>query len=184
MASRTKNYTAFYVAEPFIVSNLGVHTARDFLFYNQLKAWKARDSFFPFNDAHDATYNVRDGSEWETLKARLHQRLSLSKNIILFLSEYTKNSKALREEIDFGINNKGLPIIVVYPDFSEKREIHNSLKITDQVLELWDKLPIFRENMRKVATVHILHGKDSITNALNDFRFKVQAKTKPGIYVI
>lgn len=54
---------------------------------------------------------------WETLKKRLHDRLDVSKNIILFLSDNTKDSRALREEVDYGINTKGLPVIVIYPDF-------------------------------------------------------------------
>ena len=53
-------------------------------------------------------------------KLRLHERLNNSKNIILFLSANTVNSRALREEIDYGINNCGLPIIVVYPDYKNK----------------------------------------------------------------
>lgn len=107
MSNRTTNYTAFYVAEPFDSSNLREHTAPDFCHYHLLQAWKRRDCSFPFVDAHAKTYNVRDGSAWETLKERLHSRLNLSKNIILFLSSYTKHSRALVEEIDYGINKKG-----------------------------------------------------------------------------
>ena len=103
MSNRTANYTAFYVKEPFDESNLRAYATPDFLYYNQLRAWKAADSTFPFIDAHAKTYNVRDDSSWETLKKRLHERLDMSKNIILFLSSNTKNSDALREEIDYGI---------------------------------------------------------------------------------
>ncbi len=39
------------------------------------------------------------------------------------MSSNTKNSQALREEIDYGINTKGLPVIVIYPDFKEKSDI-------------------------------------------------------------
>jgi hypothetical protein len=118
MSYRNGNYTAFYVAEPFCESSLGVCLSKDFCYYNLLKAWKAKDSSFPFNDSHNKTYNVRDDSDWEkTLKPRLHKRLDNSKNLILFLSSYTKNSQALIEEIDYAINKKGLPIIVVYPEF-------------------------------------------------------------------
>lgn len=49
-------------------------------------------SNYPFKDSHDKTYNVR------------------AKNIIFFLSRHTENSKALREEIEYGINVKGLPV--------------------------------------------------------------------------
>ena len=182
MSNRTANYAAFYVAEPFSESNLDAYATRDFLYYNQLRAWKGADSAFPFVDAHAKTYNVRDDSEWETLKKRLHERLGASKNIVLFLSEETKNSKALREEIDYGINTKGLPVIVIYPDFSEKTDIACSTGIRKQVKDLWDKLPIFRDNMNKVATLHVPYKKALITSALKDSDFKVQTMTSAGVY--
>ena len=182
MSNRTANYAAFYVAEPFSESNLGSYATRDFLYYNQLRAWKGADSAFPFVDAHAKTYNGRDDSEWETLKERLHERLGASKNIVLFLSEETKNSKALREEIDYGINTKGLPVIVIYPDFSEKTDIACSTGIRKQVKDLWDKLPIFRDNMNKVATLHVPYKKALITSALKDSDFKVQTMTSADVY--
>lgn len=86
MPNRTANYVAFYVNEPFDESNLGAYATHDFCYYNQLKAWKGKDSSFPFVDAHAKTYNVRDDSSPETLVRRLHERLDMSKNIILFLS--------------------------------------------------------------------------------------------------
>jgi len=120
---RTANYAAFYVHGPFSASNLRAYATKDFCYYNQLKMWKAEDSSFPFIDAHGKTYRFRDDSTWETLKSRLHERFNASKNIILFLSEDTKESKALSEEIPYGINTDELPVIVVYPDFSEKSDI-------------------------------------------------------------
>lgn len=173
MANRTANYTAFYVAEPFSTSNLGANATRDFCYYSQLKAWKAADSSFPFVDAHDKTYNVRDNSSWETLKSRLHERLNMSKNIVLILSDITKNSMALREEIDYGINICGLPVIVIYPNFTEKTDIWEASGIKNQVKRLWDHLPIFRDSMNKVATIHVPYKKDLIKSALNDDDFKV-----------
>lgn len=50
MSNRTANYSAFYVAEPFDSSNLGANATPDFLYYNQLRAWKGADSTFPFVD--------------------------------------------------------------------------------------------------------------------------------------
>lgn len=182
MANRTANYAAFYVAEPFNSSNLGANATPDFLYYNQLRAWKAANSNFPFVDAHAKTYNVRDDSEWETLKRRLHERLDASKNIVLFLSSNTKNSKALREEIDYGINIKGLPAIVIYPDFKEKTDIWGSSGMKVQVKELWDKLPVFRDNMNNVATLHVPYRKSLIESALRDQDFMVQTMTEPDVY--
>ena len=84
-----------------------------------------------------------------------------SKNIILFLSSITKNSRALREEINFGINTLELPVIIVYPDYENKSDIINctSKTIKKQIKEMWDKLPIFRDSMHKVPTLHIPNKK-------------------------
>lgn len=182
MANRTANYAAFYVKTPFNESNLGANATPDFLYYNQLCAWKSADKSFPFVDAHAKTYNVRDDSSWETLKKRLHERLDISKNIVLFLSDNTKSSQALREEIDYGINMKGLPVIVIYPDFKEKNDIWCSTGMRKQVKNLWDKLPMFRDNMDKVATLHVPYKKKLIESALKDSDFKVQTMTKAGQY--
>lgn len=187
MAYRTGNYSAFYVTEPFNQNNLEANSTRDFVTYNLLKAWKAKDSSFPFNDSHDKNYNVRDGSDWEkTLKPRLHDRLNKSKNIILVLSSITKNSRALREEIDFGINTNGLPVIVIYPDFSEKSDIINcsSDTIRKQIKDLWENLPIFRDSMHKVPTFHIPNKKALIEKALKDEDFMVNTKCNADIYFL
>ena len=185
MAYRNGNYSAFYVAEPFNQNNLGASSTKDFVYYNLLKAWKAADSDFPFNDSHAKNYNVRDGSDWEkTLKPRIHDRLNNSKNIVLFLSSITKNSRALREEINFGIGTNGLPVIVVYPDYSEKSDIINctSRTIRKQIKDLWDKLPIFRDSMDDVPTLHIPNKKPLIRTALNNPGFMVNSKKTPGVH--
>lgn len=177
MSYRTYNYTAFYVAEPFNQYNLGAYAAHDFCYYQTLKMWKGRDSAFPFHDSHETTYNVRDNSDWElTLKPRLHQRLRNSKNIILILSSNTCNSRALREEIDYGMCYLGLPVIVVYPELS-KTEIAVERKIRWAAERLWDNLPIFRDHLRDVPTCHVPLDKKLITDALNDADFTIQHKS-------
>jgi hypothetical protein len=149
-----------------------------------LKVWEAKDTTFPFNDSHNKNYNVRDGSDWETtLKPRLRERLRNSKNIILFLSSITKNSRALKEEIDYGINDQGLPIIVIYPEYKEKSDIVTSTgSFKKQISDLWDKLPIFRDSMNEVPTIHIPLKQELITNALNDSGFMVNTKCDVGQY--
>lgn len=185
MAYRNGNYSAFYVDEPFHESSLGAHATKDFVSYNLLRAWKAADSTFPFNDSHAKNYNVRDGSDWEkTLKPRIHDRLNNSKNIVLFLSSITKNSRALREEIHFGIGTNELPVIVVYPEYSEKSDIINceGKTLKQNIRNLWDKLPAFRDQMGDVPTIHVPNRKATIKSALNDADFMVATKTSPGIY--
>ena len=185
MAYRNGNYAAFYVDEPFKESNLGANATEDFVFYNLLRAWKGADSSFPFIDSHEKNYNVRDGSDWEkTLKPRIQERLRNSKNLVLFLSSITRNSRALREEVDYGINSMGLPVIVVYPDFSEKSDIIvcKTKAIRKQVKDLWGKLPKFRDSMEMVPTIHVPSKKALIRKALEDDGFTVQKKRDPGVY--
>ena len=180
--NRIYNYVAFYVNEPFSASNLGANLAKDFCYYNMLKAWKWEweNVSFPFYDAHDTTYNVRDNSDWDsTLKPRLHERLRNSKNLILLLSRNTKNSRALREEIDYGINQLHLPVIVIYPDF----KLNNNLFKSDIKL-LRDNLPIFRDSKYKVPVLHVPMDKNLIRQALNMTDFTVQSPCKVNDYFL
>ena len=177
------NYCAFYVAEPFNESALGAHATKDFVYYNTLRMWKGADPTFPFNNSHNTTYNVRDGSNWElTLMPRLRQRLRNSINIIFFLSERTLNSRAIREEINYGINSLGLPVIVIYPDYNTKESLLNNNILKQQIQSLWAKVPVFRDSMHLVPTLHIPMNKYIIMQSLADSRFKVASKTVPDVY--
>ena len=181
--ARNGNYCAFYVAEPFSESGLGANATKDFVYYNMIRAWKGKDSSFPFIDSHDKNYNVRDGSDWETtLKLRLRERLRESKNIVLFLSEKTVSSRALREEIDYGINDQGLPVIVVYPDYDSKASLLEDGSLKKEIKNLWDNVPIFRDSMDKVPTLHIPMKQDIIKMALEDKELMVNSKIKHGCF--
>ncbi|MTI68380.1 MAG: hypothetical protein FH753_17500 [Firmicutes bacterium] len=185
MAYKNGNYSAFYVTEPFNESNLGASATKDFVSYNLLRAWKGADSNFPFCDSHNKNYNVRDGSNWErTLKPRLRDRLNNSKNIVLFLSSFTKNSRALREEMNYGMYTKGLPVIVVYPEYRQKSDIvnYNTKKFKSAICSLWDRLPAFRDNMSEVPTLHVPYKKNLIKSALEDADFMVNSKCDVGKY--
>lgn len=185
MGYKNGHYSAFYVSEPFSETALGAHATKDFQYYNLLRAWKGKDSSFPFTDSHDKTYNVRDGSDWEkTLKPRLRERLNSSKNIILFLSSVTKSSKALREEIDYGINTLGLPVIVIYPEYNDEQSLLTSTgkSLKSTVETLWDNLPIFKNSKSKVPVLHIPLSKASIEKALTDPDLMTSSKCTSGDY--
>lgn len=94
------------------------------------------------------------------------------------MSLLTKSSRAIREEIDYGINSEGLPIIVVYPEYSEKSDIIDSQTgtIKKQITRLWDNLPIFRDSKSKVPTMHIPNKKALIKTALSDPDFMIATK--------
>ncbi len=183
MAYRNGNYAAFYVAEPFNASALGAHATKDFCYYNMLRAWKGKEASFPFNDSHDKTYNVRDNSDWETtLKPRLRERIRNSKNIVLFLSSNTVSSRALREEIDYGINDQGLPVIVIYPEYDSKESLLANSSLKQAIKNLWDKLPIFRDSMSQVPTLHVPIKKEIIETSLKDSDFMLATKTTANYY--
>ena len=121
-------------------------------FHFMLRAWKGKDLSFPFNDSHAQTDSVRDGSDWEsTLKPRLCQRLRASKNIILFLNSTKFESKTLKEEIEYGVSNQGLPVIVAYPRSDSLLE-RGCLK---KLKNLWVRLSTFKRFMGGVPTLHV-----------------------------
>lgn len=184
MAYKNGNYCAFYVSEPFHESGLSAHATKDFVYYNLMRAWKGKESTFPFNDSHDKTYNVRDGSDWEkTLKPRLRERLNKSKNIVLFLSDRTVSSRALREEIEYGINTLGLPVIVIYPDYDSKEKLLVNGSLKQEVKNLWNNLPILRDSMKNVPTLHIPMKQEVISTALQNSGFMINTKKEPDIYI-
>ena len=183
MASRDGNYTAFYVAEPFNSSSLGAYATKDFCYYSMLRAWKGADDTFPFYDSHNTTYNVRDGSDWDlTLKPRLRERIRNSKNIVFFLSSNTANSRAVKEEIDYGINDQGLPVIVIYPEYDSKESLLKNGALKQEVKALWDKLPIFKNSMNKVPTLHIPLNKGVIATSLRNAEFMIASKKASNVY--
>lgn len=71
MANRTANYAAFYVSEPFSESNLGANATPDFLYYNQLRAWKGADSSFPFVNAHAKNIIQKDFTVLHTVRTNI-----------------------------------------------------------------------------------------------------------------
>ena len=82
------------------------------------------------------------------------------------------------------MNSMGLPVIVVYPDFSEKSDIIvcKTNTIRKQVKDLWDKLPKFRDSMAALPTIHVPNKKALIRKALEDDDFTVQTKGDSGVF--
>ncbi len=65
--------------------------ASDIEYYNLLNAWSVRDeSNFEFVNSHEKTAAVRDSSKKITLRKSLVTRLNRSRNMILILTETTK----------------------------------------------------------------------------------------------
>jgi hypothetical protein len=155
------------------------------VYYNLVKSWASQDQDFRFVDAHEKTYSVRDDSDWDkTLKPRLRERLSYSKNIVVFLSSDTKNSRALREEVDYGVNILGLPLLIVYPEKKSTSEIFANNSFQSSIVKLWDNLPILRDSMDTVPRLHMALSKDNLKRALTLADFMLQTKTSAKAFYL
>ena len=73
-----------------------------------------------------------------------------------------------------------MPIIIVYPDYSSREDISDNNTLKSEIKALWDKLPILRDNMNKVPTIHIAMNKKDITSDLNDSDFCINTKVEKG----
>lgn len=85
----------------------------DMAFYKEMVAWKNDQNIdFNFHNAHDLN-NLRDGSQEETIKRKLKERLNNTKQMIVLVGDSTKYLyKFVRWEIEVAIE-LDIPIIAV-----------------------------------------------------------------------
>ena len=90
----------------------------------------------------------------------------------------------MREEVDYGINTLGLPVIVIYPEYDNKQSLLTltGKSINNTIKSLWDNLPIFRDSKSKVPIMHIPLDKSLIKSALNDSDLMINTKCAPNDY--
>ena len=176
--NKTGTYVAFYVDETTKVNN-NIQTAKDLCNYRTIEMWKATTDDFHFINSHDKTYEVRDDSEYETLLRRLKERLNLSKNMVLLLSSHTKQSRALKDEIECA-SDLGLPIIVVYIDIDDNDEIRSNGSLTSKVKMYWNKVPSLKSKIEngEITTLHIPFLKSYVQLALGDSDLTLNGKNK------
>lgn len=91
-------------------------TKGDLKYLGLLRAWKESDYIdFNFTDSHKKTYQVRDSSLEKTLKDRLCERMSESKNMLVVISDDTNFDRGLLNwEIETAMDVYNLPVIVAY----------------------------------------------------------------------
>lgn len=93
----------------------------DYKYYAMLQAWRGskQEKFASFNfvNSHEKASVVRDTSKRETLRASIRKRLSNSKNLLAIFSSKTRlTGSELSYEIEYAVDNLGLPVICCYPD--------------------------------------------------------------------
>ena len=158
MANRTGTYVAF--------DGLGTvdPTQSDFTYYSLMQAWDAnKDIEFHFTNSHDKTCAVRDDSKKATLKKRICERLSKSKNMVVILSEKTRDfGSMLLYEIRMAIDYYKIPLIVVYPDY----EYILKPKLLS---EYWPSALRLRIENKSARAIHVPFKKDILFDAISQF---------------
>ena len=136
----------------------------DFRYYATLQAWTSSKNIeFSFVNSHDKTYAVRDTSSKATLYARIRQRLSASKNMLIIISKDTRyTGSVLSYEIEQALDVYKLPLIIAYPDYS-------GICNVDALSDLWPKTLAERINKPDVEAIHIAFAKAPILDAINRF---------------
>lgn len=139
-------------------------TKSDFKYFATLKAWdKNNDIDFEFVDSHEKTDAVRDSSKKETLKKRIQERLSRSKNIIIIISSETRDiGSMLSYEIELAVETYKLPLIITYVDY---KKILNPKSHSSE----WPKALLENINNGKAKAIHIPFKKEPILDAISQF---------------
>lgn len=136
----------------------------DFRYYATMQAWTANKNVeFKFVNSHEKTYSVRDTSSKSTLYARICQRLSASKNMVVIISKDTRyTGSVLSYEIEQALDIYKIPLIIAYPGYS-------AIGNVDALSDLWPKALAERINNPGVEALHIAFAKAPILDAINRF---------------
>lgn len=169
MAYRNKTYVAF--------------ASEDIDYYWMMTAWKKNQNIdFNFHDAHDIN-TALDTSQPETIRRRLAERLTNTKQCVVLISDTTKPKAArsntfLYYEVE-AIARRGLPVVFV--NLNKSRRIQSGklpATLTEQysisipfgqkiVMHALDNFPeAFAENARSGSKTGPHHYVDSVYERL------------------
>lgn len=162
MNYRTNYRTSTYVA--FDGNGTTDPTKGDLKYLGLLRLWNESPRYeFSFSDSHKKTYQVKDSSSIETLKARLCERLKLSKNMLVIISDDTNYDRGLLNyEIEKAVDKYKIPLIVAYTGY----------EYIMKPAELEDKWPkALKERIREETAncIHIPFKQAPIFDAINQF---------------
>ena len=158
MANRTGTYVAF--------DGLGTvdPTQSDFTYYSLMQAWNANKKIeFNFTNSHEKTDAVRDDSKRETLKRRICERLSRSKNMVVILSDQTRKSGSMLSfEIRKAVDYYEIPLIVAYPGYEY-------ILAPSKLSSMWPDALSYRIENKLAQAIHIPFNKTVLWDAISQF---------------
>ncbi len=139
-------------------------TLSDYRYYALLMKWRENPCYnFNFTNSHEKTYSVRDTSSLDTLKKRLCERLSASKNMLIILSDDTRKSGSmLSYEIATAVDFYKIPLILSYVGCGMMR---NPQALSNR----WPNELSVRIKNETAKAIHIPFRMDSIYSAINRF---------------
>ena len=149
----------------------------DFRYYATLQAWDAnKDIDFKLTNSHEKTYAVRDDSLKSTLKDRICERLSQSKNMVVVLSEDTRKSGSMLSfEIEKAVDVYKLPLIIAYPGY-------NSILHVESHRSVWPTVLSQRIDNGTARAIHVPFKKDPILDAIGQFTVQKSSLTSGKNY--
>lgn len=142
-------------------------TKSDFKYYSMLQAWSVNKNMdFHLIDSHTKTYAVRDTSTKATLYARIRQRLSASKNMVVVLSSNTrKTGSVLSYEIEQAIDVYKIPLIIAYPEYDAIWGVNSGSDLE----KLWPNALKSRIDISNTQAIHIPFKKEPLLDAIPRF---------------
>lgn len=75
-----------------------------------------------------------------------------------------------------------IPIIVAYPEAHQLEDIHNDFGFTEEIISLWGKIPVFRDERQEIPVVHIPIS--LLSKVLNYKNFRVGSNIMPSDYYV
>jgi len=150
--------------------------SEDITSYRLMQACKANENIdFDFFDAHDLN-TALDTSKPETIKKRLRERLSNTKQIILLIGDNTKSKSAKKDsfihyEVEV-MKNLGIPII--FANINQDRK-SDKTRVPSSLNEIYTISTSFQPKIIKYAL-------DNFPLAYKENLKKTDDKQKKGLY--
>lgn len=89
-------------------------------------------------------------------------------SVLIILNEQSVYRADTNSFVHYIITNR-IPMIVIYTDINDNKDIHDSMSFKEGVTRLWSKIPAFSDERYMVATVHIHLGDLKRILKSNDF---------------
>ena len=142
-----------------------------------IEAWSVGKKIdFKYVNSHEKTSAVRDTSRRETLRARIRERLAVSKNCLVILSEKTRKSGSeLSYEVEKAVDYYKIPLIITYTgrDVILRPEAHSAR---------WPNTLRYRIENRTAKAIHIAFKQETILDAINQFTVQSHSLSGPVHY--